>query len=114
MVWMFNTWNMKQVGHFGSVMFAGVCLFAYNIARTLLRVPKWNVTATAVAAAICWLLLTMTTGLSIAAGKCSYETTAGLATAGGVRTLIAGLRGVGAFMSRFDALSAMHAHFALR
>ena len=27
MVWMFNVWNMKQVGHFGSVMAVGVGLF---------------------------------------------------------------------------------------
>ena len=42
MVWMFRVWDMKQVGHFGSVLFLGVGLFVYNIARTLRRVPKWN------------------------------------------------------------------------
>ena len=36
MVWMFWTWNMKQVGHFGFVLTVGVGLFAYNIARTIL------------------------------------------------------------------------------
>ena len=110
MVWMFNARNMKQVGHFGCVMFVGVGLFVYNIARTLLRVPKWNVTATAVTAAITWLSITVTVGLSIAAGKCTYESADGLATAGGVRQLIAGLRAVGMFMSRFEPLGAMHAH----
>jgi cbb3-type cytochrome oxidase subunit 1 len=110
MVWMFRTWNMKQVGHFGCVLALGVGLFVYNIARTLRRVPKWNVTATAVAAALFWISLTITAGLSIAAGKCVYDSNTGLATAGGVRTLVSGLRAVGAFMSRFDAISAMHAH----
>jgi hypothetical protein len=110
MVWMFNAWNMKQVGHFGCVMFVGVGLFVYNIARTLLRVPKWNVTATAVTAAIFWLSITVTVGLSIAAGKCTYESTDGLVAAGGVRQIIAGLRAVGMFMSRFEPLGAMHAH----
>ena len=37
MVWMFRTWNMKQVGHYGSALAVGVALFAYNIGRTLLR-----------------------------------------------------------------------------
>ncbi len=45
MVWMFHVWNMKQVGHFGCVLAAGVGLFGFNIARTLLRAPKWNVIA---------------------------------------------------------------------
>src|SRR5665213_2269747 len=48
MVWMFRVWNMKQVGHFGCVLAVGVGLFVYNMARTLWRVPKWNITATAV------------------------------------------------------------------
>ena len=30
MVWMFWTWNMKQVGHFGSILGVGVLLFIYN------------------------------------------------------------------------------------
>lgn len=110
MVWMFRVWNMKQVGHFGCVMALSVGLFVYNIARTLRRVPRWNVTATAVTAALVWLSLTVTAGLSIAAGKCAYESTEGLATTGGVRPLIDALRAVGAFMSHFDAIGAMHAH----
>ncbi len=57
MVWMFRVWNMKQVGHFGSVLAVGVGLFVYNMARTLWRVPKWNVTATAVGAALAWISL---------------------------------------------------------
>ena len=55
MVWMFRVWNMKQVGHFGCVLAVGVGLFVYNMARTLWRVPKWNVTATAVSAALAWI-----------------------------------------------------------
>lgn len=110
MVWMFEVWNIKQVGHFGCVLATGVGLFVYNIARTLRRVPKWNITAVAVAAALFWICFTVTAGLSIAAGKCIYESNSGLATAEGVRTLISGLRGLGGFMARFDAISAMHAH----
>jgi hypothetical protein len=110
MVAMFWVWNMKQVGHFGCVLATGVGLFVYNIARTLLRVPKWNVTASAVTAALGWLSLTVLAGLSIAAGKCSYEATEGLAIAEGVRPLVDGLRALGTFMAHFDAISAMHAH----
>src|SRR5688572_1652279 len=32
MVAMFNVWNMKQVGHFGSALALGVGLFVYNMA----------------------------------------------------------------------------------
>ncbi|MCU0771351.1 MAG: cbb3-type cytochrome c oxidase subunit I [Verrucomicrobia bacterium] len=110
MVWMFRKWDMKQVGHFGTGMAIGVGLFVYNLTRTLLRVPKWNVVATAIASALVWLSLTVIAGLSIAAAKCSYESAEGLATADGVRQIVSGLRAVGAFMSHFDALNAMHAH----
>jgi hypothetical protein len=110
MVCMFRVWNMKQVGHFGSGLAFGVGLFIYNIGRTLRRIPKWNVTATAVTAALCWIAFTVTAGLSLAIAKCTYESTQGLAAAGGVRTFVGGLRSVAGFMSRFDAISAMHAH----
>jgi hypothetical protein len=110
MVWMFRAWNMKQVGHFGTLLTIGVGLFVFNIARTLWRVPKWNVTATAVTAALFWISLTVIAGLSIATGKCIYESTEGLATKGGVSMLITGLRLLAGFVSRFDAISAMHAH----
>jgi hypothetical protein len=110
MVWMFRVWNMKQVGHFASVFAVGVGLFVINIARTLRRVPRWNVTATAVTAALFWISATIIAGLSIAASKCTYESTTGLATATGVSSVVAGLRSVAGFMARFDQLSAMHAH----
>ncbi|TAK99276.1 MAG: hypothetical protein EPO07_10980 [Verrucomicrobia bacterium] len=110
MVLMFRVWNMKQVGHFGCVMLVGVGLFVFNIVRTLLRAPKWSVVASAIAAALGWISLTVIAGLSIAAAKCTYESTAGLATAGGVRSIINGLRSVAGFMSHFDQISAMHAH----
>jgi hypothetical protein len=110
MVWMFWKWDMKQVGHFGCVLAVGAGLFIYNIVRTLLRVPRWSVVATAITAALVWISLTIIAGLSIATAKCTYESTSGLATAGGVSTLLSGLRSVAGFMSRFDQISAMHAH----
>lgn len=110
MVWMFWTWNMKQVGHFGSVMAVGVGLFVYNILRTLLRTPRWSVTATAITAALGWITFTIGVGLAIAAAKCAYDSETGLATAVGVSTVVDGLRTLARFMARFDQISTMHAH----
>lgn len=110
MVLMFRVWNMKQVGHFGTVMAISAALYVFNIARTLLQIRRWNVVAIGIASALTWFAITVLAGLSIAAAKCSYESTSGLATAGGVRGLVNGLRGVSTFMSRFDPIGAMHAH----
>jgi hypothetical protein len=112
MVVMFHAWNMKQVGHFGCLLGVGVGLFVYNLARTLWRVPKWNVTASAVTAALIWISLSIVAGLCVAAAKCTYSSdleVAGPASskAGG---LVQGLRSVALFVRHFDAISAMHAH----
>ena len=110
MVWMFWTWNMKQVGHFGSILALGVLLFVYNLFRTLLRVPRWNVVATAIASTLIWLTLTVSVGLLVVAGKCSYN----LVEAGGSVTWQAQLIGVvaaiGKWAARFDQMGVMHAH----
>jgi hypothetical protein len=110
MVWMFWTWDMKHVGHFGSVLTVGVGLFVYNIFRTLLRVPRWNVIATAVASALVWLSLAVLAGLTIAAGKCSYDAAPALAPANPLGALLHVVRAVAALPAHFDAISAMHAH----
>lgn len=70
MVPMFLAWNLKQVGHFGSLLAFGAGLFVYNLARTLARVPRWNVVAAGVAASLGWLSLTMLAGLYLASAKC--------------------------------------------
>jgi len=110
MVWMFWTWNMKQVGHFGSVLTVGVGLFVYNIARTLLRVPRWNVIATSVASALVWLTLAVCAGLTIAIGKCTYDTADALAPGTLFGAVLHGLKSVAKFTARFDQIGAMHAH----
>jgi hypothetical protein len=110
MVWMFRVWDMKQVGHFGSLLAVGVGLFVYNLARTLWRVPKWNVVATAVTAALVWFSLTILAGLSIAASKCTYESAAQLAPASLLGAMLHGLRAVAGYLARFDQIGAMHAH----
>jgi hypothetical protein len=110
MVWMFKAWNLKQVGHFGSVMALGVILFVYNIARTLLKAPKWTVTASAIAAALAWLSLTVTLGLFMVAGKCFYDLIDAPPVSGPFAGLEHGIKNIGQFMTRFDAISTMHAH----
>lgn len=110
MVWMFWTWNMKQVGHFGTVLTVGVGLFVYNVARTLLRVPRWNVVASGVASALVWLCAAVTAGLMIVAGKSAYSLEGSPIPQGWVGALIDGLRAVGRVTGRFDQISAMHAH----
>jgi cbb3-type cytochrome oxidase subunit 1 len=110
MVWMFRIWNMTNLAHFGSMFAMGVILFVYNMARTLGRVPKWNVTATAVAAALGWITLAITAGLVIAAGKCDYDAAFEKSPPAFVAAILHGLQSVGKFALRFDAVSAMHAH----
>jgi hypothetical protein len=69
MVAMFWVWDIKHVLYFGAVFGLGALLFIYNIARTLARIPRWNVIAVGIASALCWLLLTMLLGLFLAASK---------------------------------------------
>jgi hypothetical protein len=72
MVAMFQVWNLKQVGHFASLLAIGVALFVYNLARTLTRVPRWNVVAAGIASSLGWLSVTILAGLYLAAAKCWY------------------------------------------
>ncbi|HEV2456051.1 MAG TPA: hypothetical protein VGY98_17440 [Verrucomicrobiae bacterium] len=88
MVLAFHSWSMKFIGWFGSVFAAGICLFIYNIVRTLLRITKWNVVAFSVASALVWAGLTITAGLLIAAAKTGHAN----------------------FMFRFNPIGAMHVH----
>lgn len=69
MVWMFYGWKIEEVGHAGSLVYLGMLLFVYNIARTLGRVERPNVVSAFIVAAIFWLFMTMTAGLLIAANK---------------------------------------------
>jgi hypothetical protein len=85
MVVMFWTWNLKQVGHFGSVFALGVGLFVFNLVKTLRTIPRWNVIAFAIAGALGWLSLTVLVGLYLATAKC-WD------------------------FSPFNAIAAMHAH----
>ncbi|HWQ91634.1 MAG TPA: cbb3-type cytochrome c oxidase subunit I [Clostridia bacterium] len=110
MVWMFWKWDMKQVGHFGSVFGVGVLLFLYNLGRTLLRIPHWNTVGVAVASALAWFGMAILAGLMIAAGKCSYETGAATGATTMWSGLIEFLEQAGRYATRFDQMAAMHAH----
>jgi hypothetical protein len=110
MVWMFWGWNLKHVGHFGSVFTAGVVLFSYNIVRTLFRVPRWNVVATTVTWALVWLALGVLAGLIIAAAKSSYESESLTQLAAPVAMLVRGTKALAVYVARFDPMGAMHAH----
>jgi hypothetical protein len=70
MVRTFWVWDMKEAGLFGSIFGLGVVLFVYNLARTLARIPRWNVVAAAIASALIWLVLTLSAGLFLASTKC--------------------------------------------
>lgn len=109
MVVMFWIWNLKQVGHFGSLLALGVALFLYNLVRTLARVPRWNVVATGIASAGGWLAAVVLLGLGVAAAKCTYDSPA-LPGGAVVATMVGGLRAVAGCLNRFDALALMHAH----
>ncbi len=110
MVAMFWVWNLKQVGHFGSTFAFGVGLFVYNLARTLRRVPRWNVVATGITSALVWLSLGVLAGLAVAAGKCTYESANTLTPTNPTWALVKSLRGLAHWVNRFDALGVMHAH----
>jgi hypothetical protein len=69
MVLMFRVWNLKQVGQFAASLALGVGLFVYNLARTLARIPRWNVVAAGIAASLFWLSLTILAGLYLASAK---------------------------------------------
>ena len=70
MVWQFWDWNLKQVGHYGSALAIGAFIFIYNLARTIARVPKWNVVAFGIASALFWLFMVMIAGLFVVSAKC--------------------------------------------
>jgi hypothetical protein len=69
MVVMFRAWNLKLVALFASLLALGVGLFVYNLARTLARIPRWNVVAAGIAASLFWLSLTILAGLYLASAK---------------------------------------------
>ncbi len=110
MVWMFWRWDLKQVGHFGSVLAAGVALFAYNLARTLRTVPRWNVVASGITAALGWLGVTVLAGLAIAAAKCTYDSLETLPPGHWLRPALLALQATASVLGRWDPLALLHAH----
>jgi len=110
MVWMFWTWRLTHVGHFGTVLAAGVGLFLYNIGRTLARVPRWSTVASAVSSGLVWLGLTVLAGLSLTIAKCSYDEALEAHPSPPLALALRGLQAFGRLVSHLDAIGAMHAH----
>jgi hypothetical protein len=110
MVWMFHAWNMKQVGHFGSVLGLGVALFVFNLSQTLRRVPKWSVVASGVVAALSWISFAVLAGLSIAAAKSFNDPDSANGSGSHGSFLLILLTWLATWVARFDPISTMHAH----
>jgi hypothetical protein len=110
MVVMFWRWDLKQVGHFGSVFAVGVGLFVYNLGRTLRRVPRWNVVASGITSALVWLGLTVGVGLVVVTGKCTYDSVERMTPANPLWAMLKGLAALAAWVTQFDPLGVMHAH----
>lgn len=70
MVWMFLSWDMKQVGHYGSLFALGVGLFVVNMFRTIRHAPQRGVVGWGIGSAWGWLVLTVLAGLYVASVKC--------------------------------------------
>lgn len=110
MVWMFWTWNMKQVGHFGSGLAAGVGLLVWNLGRTLIRARRWNPVSFGVASALAWLTSTIVAGLALAAAKSTYELTGRTDVQPALAATLAGLEATQRFLAHFEPMAVMHAH----
>lgn len=110
MVWCFWHWNLKLVGHWGSVFAVGVVVFLFNIGRTILRSRKWNLVSAGLITALTWLGLTVLVGLALAAAKCSYESVETLSPTSVLGAMINGLQSTALYILRFDQMSIMHAH----
>jgi hypothetical protein len=87
----------------------GGALFAWNLVGTMIKARRWNLSAFSIVSALGWLGLAATAGLIVAAGKCSYESTASAAP-GLLGDTLRALRGIGALAGKFDQFAVMHAH----
>ncbi len=98
MVIFFALWDLKQVGHFGSLLFFGMILFVYNILRTLQTIPKPNPVSFFIILSMFWLVLTMGFGLWVSLSK-FWPTFFPVAWRGGAMHAHAHLGIIGIFLS---------------
>lgn len=110
MVWMFWEWDLKQVGHYGSVLAFGAGLGIYNLVRTMARAPWQRGVSLAVASALFWLAVVLAVGLGVTAAKCTYESAARLSPASPLGALVHALDATATYLKRFDQIGLMHAH----
>ena len=69
MVYSFQVWDMKLLGHFGGFVALGLGLFAVNTWRTVRRAAQRGPAAWSLALAAGWLALTVLAGLTLAANR---------------------------------------------
>ncbi len=110
MVWMFWTWNMKEVGHFGTGLALGVGLFVWNLVQTLRRVRGWTVVSFGIASTLFWLVAAILAGLAVAAAKSTYELVGRMDIPALLALPLAGLKATADFLAQFEPLGVMHAH----
>jgi hypothetical protein len=70
MVWMFWVWDMKQVGHYGSLVALGIGVFVLNLAKTIRKAPRRDAVRLGTTSALTWLCVTAVAGLYVSAAKC--------------------------------------------
>jgi hypothetical protein len=69
MVYAFNEWDMKLLGHFGSFVGLGILLFAITTWKTVARSGQRGPVAWSLALAAAWLLVAALAGLTLAANR---------------------------------------------
>lgn len=69
MVYSFEVWDMKLLGHFGAFVGLGILLFAVNTWRTVRRAAHHGPVAWSIGLAAGWLLFTVVAGLTLAANR---------------------------------------------
>jgi hypothetical protein len=72
MVYFFWTGDLAQLGHFGFLVAMGVALFSFNTWRTVKRSARGGTVAWSLNLAAGWLLLTVLTGVTLAANRFWY------------------------------------------
>ena len=69
MVLMFWIWNVKQIGHFGSIFATGVVMFAWNVRKTWKQHQVKDPAVFGMLSSVAWLVVAMLAGLYLSCAK---------------------------------------------